>query len=124
MSLSESDFRALPRQTWTAKDKSGHDQSFAGVALSVLLTRAGVPLRADLKGADVAKYLHAEGTDGFAAVFALPEFDHGDFLIADTRNGSPLFLENGPLQIISPGETRHSRWVKHLTLLRIKKTTK
>lgn len=120
--LTEADFKALPRSTTTAKDEAGTDQNFEGVDLALLLLRAGTPLKADLKGADVAKYLHAEGTDGFAAVFSLPEFDRQAFLVADTRNGEPLAAANGPLQIISPNETRHSRWVKHLTLLRIKKT--
>src|SRR5262245_34310528 len=45
LSLSESDFKALPRQTMIAKDEAGHDQSFEGVALSTLLLRAGVPLK-------------------------------------------------------------------------------
>jgi hypothetical protein len=124
LSLSETDFKALPRSTMSAKDEAGTDQNFEGVDLALLLLRAGTPLKTDLKGTDVAKYLHAEGTDGFAAVFSLPEFDHQAFLVADTRNGGPLTAANGPLQIISPNETRHSRWVKHLTLLLIKKTQK
>jgi hypothetical protein len=124
LSLSEPEFKALPRTSLTAKDEAGHDQNFEGVNLSVLLLRAGAPLRKDLKGADVIKYLHAEGSDGFAAAFALPEFDQQDFLVADTRNGMALPAESGPLQIISPNEARHSRWIKHLTLLRVKKTQK
>jgi hypothetical protein len=85
---------------------------------------ASVPLKSGLKGKDVAKYLHAEGQDGFVAVFSLPEFDSGSFLVADTLNGSPLPSGTGPLQVISPNEVRHSRWVKELVLLRIKTSTK
>jgi len=62
-----------------------------------------------LKGKDVAKYLHSEGQDEFVAVFALREFDSGSLLVADMLNGSSLPTGVGPLQIISPGETRHSR---------------
>jgi hypothetical protein len=75
-------------------------------------------------GKDVAKYLHSEGQDGFVAVFSLPEFDNGSFLVADTLNGSPLPTGVGPFQIVSPGETRHSRWIKQLTSLRIKTSVK
>lgn len=81
-------------------------------------------MKLDLKGKDVAKYLHAEGQDGFVAVFSLPEFDSGPFLVVDTVNGAPLPAGGGPLQIISPNETRHSCWVKELTLLRIKTSVK
>src|SRR6202043_1723444 len=93
--------------------------TYSGVDLGMLLTKAGVPLRQDLKGKDVAKYLHVQGADGFVAIFSLPEFDQGTFLVADTVDGAPLPTGTGPLQVISPNETRHSRWVKQLTLLRI-----
>jgi Oxidoreductase molybdopterin binding domain len=109
---------------YTAKDADGHDASFGGVGLFEFMKRAGVPVKDHLKGADVAKYLHVEGADGFAAVISLPEFDGGLFLVADTVSGSPLPADSGPLQLISPNEKRHSRWVKHLNLLRIKKTQK
>jgi len=56
------------------------------------LLAAGTPLKDGLKGADVAKYLHAEGADSFAAVFSLPEFDSTTFLVADTATG-PLFRQ-------------------------------
>ncbi len=124
LNLSEADFRSLPRKSLTAKDADGHDVIYEGVDLSELLARAGVPLRQNLKGADVAKYLHVEGGDGFVAVISLPEFDQSGFLVADTENGSPLPGTSGPLQIISPNEMRHSRWVKHLQLLRIKTSVK
>jgi hypothetical protein len=57
--------------------------------LRSFLPPAGGPLRSNLKGKDVAKYLHSEGQDGFVAVFSLPEFDSGSFLVADTLNGAP-----------------------------------
>jgi hypothetical protein len=87
--------------------------------LKDLLAKAGVPLGSALKGADVAKYLQAMGADGFVAVFALPEFDAGQFLVADTIDGQSLPEGSGPLQVVSPGETRRSRWVKQLVRLRI-----
>jgi DMSO/TMAO reductase YedYZ molybdopterin-dependent catalytic subunit len=113
--LSEADFKALPHTSVSiAAD------TYSGVALSGLLKMAGVPLQDDLKGKDVAKYLHAQGADGFVAVFALPEFDTGVFVVADSLNGAPLPQGTGVLQLISPGEKRHSRWIKQLATLRIK----
>jgi DMSO/TMAO reductase YedYZ molybdopterin-dependent catalytic subunit len=121
LTMSEADFKALPRSSVTATDASGNQTTYAGVKLADILLKAGVPLQQNLKGTDVAKYLDAQGADGFIAVFALPEFDQGSFLVADTANNLPLPAGTGPLEIISPNETRHARWVKQLTLLRIGK---
>ncbi|MCA1458827.1 hypothetical protein I6F35_37725 [Bradyrhizobium sp. BRP22] len=114
IALSEADFKALPRSSMTAKEESGKDQHFEGVDLALVLISAGIPLKTDLKGANVAKYLHAEGTDACAAVFSLREFDQQAFLIADTLEGAPFSAANGPLQMISPNESRHSRSVSTL----------
>jgi DMSO/TMAO reductase YedYZ molybdopterin-dependent catalytic subunit len=118
------DFKKLPRTTQQVSNASGSQDTYEGVDLAVLLAAGGVPLKSDLKGKDVAKYLHAEGKDGFVAAFSLPEFDTNTFLVADTLNGLPLAGGVGPLQIISPNEARHSRWIKQLVLLRIKTSMK
>src|SRR6202046_2591809 len=69
------DLKKLPRTTQKVPNVSGSQDTYEGVDLAVLLTAGGVPLKSGLKGNDVAKYLHAEGQDGFVAVFSLPEFD-------------------------------------------------
>lgn len=117
---SEADFKALPRSSVTVTDATGKQTVYAGVSLADILLKAGVPLKDNIKGADVAKYVSAvSSADGFTALFALPEFDQGTFLVADTADGKPLPTGNGPLQIISPNEKRHSRWVKQLVLIRV-----
>jgi hypothetical protein len=118
------DFAKLPRTSLKVQNSSGQEDLYEGVDLAVLLAAGGVPLKDALKGQDVAKYLHAEGDDGFVAVFALPEFDNITFLVADSRNGAALAPPDGPFQTISPQEQRHSRWVKDVCLLRIKKSVK
>lgn len=122
LSLTQSDFQALPHSNISITDSNGQKSEYSGVDLALLLTKAGTPLKQNLKGADVAKYLHAQGADGFVAIFSLPEFDQGAFLVADAVNGTPLPTGSGPLQIISPNETRRSRWVKQLSILRIEKS--
>ncbi len=122
LTLSQVDFQAFPHTSITVTEGSGQKTIYSGVDLSVLLLKAGVPLKQNLKGADVAKYLHVQGADGFVEIFSLPEFDQTTFLVADMANDSPLPTGTGPLQVISPNETRHSRWVKQLTLLRIEKS--
>jgi hypothetical protein len=76
--LTASAFQKLPRPTVEVNDRSGQAHLYEGVALSQPLTRAGIPLRHDLKGAEIAKFLHAEGRDGFVAECSLPEFEHHD----------------------------------------------
>jgi DMSO/TMAO reductase YedYZ molybdopterin-dependent catalytic subunit len=117
--LSEAEFKALPRTAVRVKDRSGKEHSYEGVSLGYLLGLAGVPLKQNLKHGEVAKFLHAQGRDGYAAVFALPEFDRQDYLVADTADGKALEPGTGPLQIVLPAEPRRSRWVKQLVLLRI-----
>ncbi len=122
LSLSKADFDGFARTEVETIDSAGRTSTYEGVDLASILLRAGVPLKDDLKGADVAKFLHVEGSDGFAAVVSLPEFDKSTFLIADRLDGALLAPDNGPLQMVSPGETRRSRWVKHVDLLRIIRT--
>ncbi|NYG47914.1 hypothetical protein GGD67_005397 [Bradyrhizobium sp. IAR9] len=83
LSFSEPDFQALPHTSITVTDSAGENTTYSGVDLAALLNKAGVPLEQDLKGADVAKYLHVQGVDGFVAIISLPEFDNGTFLVAD-----------------------------------------
>ena len=63
-------------------------------------------------------YVLVKARDGYAAVFALPEFDLGFtdrvIVLADQRDGHPLGNVEGPLRIIVPGEKRHARWVRQV----------
>lgn len=113
------EFAKLPRTGVNLKDPSFQDYIDEGVDLAVLFAAGSIPLRENLKGT-----LRAEGEDGFAAVFSLPEFDQNTFLVADRHNGEVLEPDDGPLQIISAQEPRHSRWIKRLCMFRIKKSTK
>jgi DMSO/TMAO reductase YedYZ molybdopterin-dependent catalytic subunit len=112
------DFAALPRHEVRARDRDGTEVSFAGVALVDLLRLAGVPLGADLRGSNMAIYLLIEATDGYRAVFALPELDPAFtdrmVLLADHRDGQPLAAAEGPLRLVVPGEKRYARWARQV----------
>lgn len=119
------DFRALPRQSVTARGHDGMDSKYEGVALVEFLQSAGAPLGKELRGKAVSLYLVVEAADGYRAVFALPEVDPAFsdrvVLLADRRDGQPLSPKEGPLQVIVPGEKRHSRWVRQVVALRLGK---
>jgi DMSO/TMAO reductase YedYZ molybdopterin-dependent catalytic subunit len=121
--LSGADLAKLPRRKVTAKAHDGKDSTYEGVALSEVLSKAGVPSGKDLRGKAVALYLIVEASDGYRAVFALPELDPAFtdrvILLADRRDGRPLSPKDGPLQVVVPGEKLHSRWVRQVIVLKI-----
>jgi hypothetical protein len=89
-----------------------------------ILQRAGAPLGTELRGPNMTMCVVAGGSDGYQAVFALAEFDPGFtdqvILVADHRDGQPLNSREGPLRLIVPGDKRPARWVRALTILRLK----
>lgn len=119
--ITDAQFANLPRVDLEVKGQDGNVYKYSGVELADILIIAKAPIRADLKGKDIDKYIIALGADGFGAVFSLPEFDVGRFVIADKLNGQPLSVTDGPLQLISPDEPRRSRWIKQLSRITVRK---
>jgi hypothetical protein len=64
-------------------------------------------------------YVLVKARDGYAAVFALPEFDAGFtdrvILLADRSQGQALGAVEGPFRLVVPGEKRRARWVRQVT---------
>jgi DMSO/TMAO reductase YedYZ molybdopterin-dependent catalytic subunit len=123
LELTAEEFAKLPRQTVHAKDHDGKEADYEGVALVELLKAAGVKLGQELRGKALASYLVVEASDGYRAVFALPELDPGFservILLADRRDKKPLDDRHGPVQVIVPGEKKHARWVRQVVTLKI-----
>jgi DMSO/TMAO reductase YedYZ molybdopterin-dependent catalytic subunit len=123
LAVSAAEFAKLPRQAVRAQGHDRVESQFEGVALFEVLSRAGVPFGKELRGQAMALYLVVEASDGYRAVFALPELDPGFaervILLADRRDGRPLSDQAGPLQVIVPGEKKHARWVRQVIRLRI-----
>ena len=123
LKLSAAEIAKLPRTTVRAKDHGGNESTFEGVALFEFLKLAGVPLGEKLKGKAVSDYLVIDATDGYRAVFAIPEVDPAFtdlvILLPDKRDGKPLSEAEGPLRIVVPHEKRQARWVRQVTSLTI-----
>ena len=66
-------------------------------------------------------FVIVEASDGYQAVFALPEFDppftDRVIILADRKNGKVMQSPEGPLRLIVDGEKRHARWVREVTAL-------
>jgi DMSO/TMAO reductase YedYZ molybdopterin-dependent catalytic subunit len=121
--LTAAELMQLPRQTVMARAHDEKEARFEGVALFDVLKKAGLPTGKELRGRAVSLYLVVEASDGYRAVFALPELDPAFtdrvILLADRRDGQALGPRDGPLQIVVPGEKRHARWVRQVIVLRI-----
>jgi DMSO/TMAO reductase YedYZ molybdopterin-dependent catalytic subunit len=124
LKLSAADLARLPRRTVRAKDHSGKEAEFEGVALIDLPSQAGVKFGDQMRGASLAKFLVVEAADGYKAVFALPELDPAFtdrvILLADKRDGKSLAESEGPFRVIVPGEKRQARWVRQVVALNIR----
>ncbi len=107
---------ALPRTTVRVADSLGDESEYEGVALDLLLARAGVPFGEGLKGEMLELYAVVEASDGYRVVFSLAELDQ-EFsgrvvLLADRRDGELLTVPEGPLRVIVPGEKRGARQIR------------
>jgi DMSO/TMAO reductase YedYZ molybdopterin-dependent catalytic subunit len=124
--LTVADLKKMSRKTLSVMNP--HDrkkETYEGVLLEDLLTKAGVPQGEKLRGSSMATYVLAEAEDGYRVVFSLAELDSGilesEVIVADTMDGAPLSAQQGPFRLVAPHEKRPARWVrmlKSITVLR------
>ncbi|WP_242111600.1 hypothetical protein [Luteimonas aquatica] len=113
---------SLPRE---AVNASAHRQALRceGIALSTLLRATGAMPVEPLRGPQLARYVQADGNDGYRALYALAELDPslGDrkVFVVDRCDGAPLGAEDGPLRLIAPQDARPARWVRQLKSLTV-----
>ncbi len=125
LSLSLDDLRRQPRTTVKAKNehRDNSEEVYEGVALATLLKQAGVSQGSQLRGAAMATYVLAEGSDGYRVTFSLAEldsdFEESEVIVADTVNGAPLGGKLGPLRLVVPHDKRPARWVRMLQSIKV-----
>jgi hypothetical protein len=112
LQLTAEDLARLPRVTASVQEQDGTRIQYEGVALRDVLAKAGAPLGKELRGKALASYILAKARDGYEVVFTLGEIDAGfgnqTILIADKRDGKPLFGYQGPFRLSAP-TTRQAR---------------
>ena len=120
--LMRADLESLPHVKVTTS-KPGTSTVFEGVALGVVLEKAGVQFGETLRGTRMASCLLVEAADGYRAVIALPELDPGfsdkQIVLAFLKDGKPLDDKEGPYRIVIPDEKRMARWVRQVTTLKV-----
>jgi DMSO/TMAO reductase YedYZ molybdopterin-dependent catalytic subunit len=122
LTLTAADLAAMPRAK-AVTDNNGIQTTYEGVWLSDVLKKAGVPLGPGLRGAALAGYILASASDGYEVVFSIGELDPdmtpGQYLLADTANGKPMFGENGAFRLVIPTDKRGARSVRLLTKIEV-----
>jgi DMSO/TMAO reductase YedYZ molybdopterin-dependent catalytic subunit len=123
LTLKAEDLAAMPREKATIPEQDGTEVEYEGVPLRELLKRAGAPLGGQLRGKALATYVLAKAHDGYQVVFALGEIDasfgNEQIIVADKRDGKPLFGYQGPFRLVCPHDKAGARSVRMLETLEI-----
>jgi hypothetical protein len=124
IALGAHDLEAMARETVNVVDEKGNHVAYEGVPVIEIMRRVGAPTGHGIHGKSTTLYLLVSASDGYHAVFALPELDpdFGDrhILLVDRRDGKALASNEGPFRIVAPEDKRHARWVRNVTSLSIK----
>ena len=119
---SHSELALLRQRTIRATDR-GAPVTFQGVLLNDILAEVATPTGEKFRFTAASYYLVAEGRDGYRAIFAWtelnPSFTDKAMYVVTKRNGKPLPDDDGPFELVVPGEEGNARWVRQLSALRV-----
>jgi Oxidoreductase molybdopterin binding domain len=125
LTLSPTELAALPHKSvvvFNAHNKA--NETYSGVPLADLLSKAGVPLGESVRGKLFMTGIVAEGTDNYGVLYSLAEVDPsihtGDVIVADMLDGKKL-EKDGAFKMVSSEERRPARWVRNLTAISVVK---
>jgi hypothetical protein len=104
----------------------GHDDivhRYSGVTLSDILVKAGIVLGDSVKNKTANSYVIITAADNYKAIYSLPEVDPlfagRSIILADRADKKPLPAEDGPFQIVVPGEKKHTRWIRQVNSIQV-----
>jgi DMSO/TMAO reductase YedYZ molybdopterin-dependent catalytic subunit len=128
LALSASDLAAMPREQAEVTEQDGEKTTYEGAPLQEILKKAGIPFGRQMRGKALTGYVLAEAKDGYAVAFSLGELDLDlggtRVIVADKRDGKPLFEYQGPVRLVIPADKEGARSVRMLEKLEVVKLRK
>jgi DMSO/TMAO reductase YedYZ molybdopterin-dependent catalytic subunit len=128
LTLTAKDFATMPRESVEMPDPDGGKTTYEGVPLQEILKKAGISFGRQLRGKELAGYVLASAKDGYEIVFSLGELDPDlggvRAIVADKRDGKPLFQYQGPVRLVLPNDKAGARSVRMLEKLEVVKLRK
>jgi len=125
LNFSPDELAALPhKQVAVFNAHSKTNETYTGVVLADLLSKAGVPLGESVRGKLFMIGIVAQGTDNYSVLYSLAEVDPsihtGDVIVADMLDGQKLG-KDGAFKMVSSEDKRPARWVRNLTSISVVK---
>jgi len=118
LTITKSMFADMKQAVIMAKAHDEKVHRYSGVTIANLLTKAGVMLGDSAKKHTVTSYIIVTAADNYKAIYSLAEIDplfaSRSIIVADREDRKALPVENGPFQIIVPGEKKHGRWIRQV----------
>ena len=128
LNVTAADLSKMPRETVQIDEPDGSKSGYEGVPLQEVLKKAGLNFGSSMRGKALAAYVVASAHDGYQVVFSLGELDpdlgHAHVILADKRDGKPLFGYQGPLRLVVATDVHAARSVRMLEKLEIVKLRK
>ena len=113
LELSGQDLAGLERKSIKLRDKNGVENEYSGVSLLEILRMADAPLRKNLRGKELSKYVLVKCKDDYQVLFSLAELDDSfvdrKVILADSKDGGKLGTEQGPWRLVLEGEKKGAR---------------
>ena len=118
ITITAADMATMARQTAQITEEDGLKVTYEGVALQDILQKAGLKFGREMRGKALAGYVLAEAHDGYAVVFSMGELDDAfgaeKIIVADQRDGKPLFGYQGPARLVVPADRAGARSLRML----------
>jgi DMSO/TMAO reductase YedYZ molybdopterin-dependent catalytic subunit len=122
------DIQALPAKEITLEYTAANQpqkHTFKGVPLWDIISSAKPQFDANVKNDSLRWVLQAQGSDGYAATFALgeldPNFGNKGVLVAYEQDGKPPSAEDGLMRLVVPGDVKGGRFVSALVTVIVRR---